>query len=152
MPSPRQDILQRLLARIGTIQKANGYSTDAGLSILFGETPMLGPSDPEAAVALLVRDDQIENLGGQGADDIVVQLPVEVQAIAKASQGQPGLTLEAVIADVKRAVEQGDRCLDGLLTRDMLRGRTRTLPREPGATSIGAGVGYTMFYLDPWNS
>jgi hypothetical protein len=148
--SIRQAILMQLLARVTAIQVANGFSTDAGLAVLFGETPMLGPDDPSAAIAVIVGDDQSPDPYANLGDDVLTQVPVDIQAIARADVDQPWQTVEAIIADIKRAVETGDRTLGGLLTRNLQRGRTRTLNREPGATSIGASVQYAPIYLETW--
>lgn len=149
---PRQAILTELLTRVSGIQIADGYSTDAGLLVLFGETPMLGPEDPATAIAILVRDDAPDDLGGYGGDggDSVTKLPIEVQGIARADQKNPWLTVEDVIADVRRAVESADPTIGGLLTKQLQRGRVRPLNREPGATSIGASQLYTATFVDPW--
>lgn len=147
--SKRQAILTELVARVSAIQTANGYATDAGVTVFFGETPMLGGDDPSSAIALIVGDDQIDGPSSLG-DDILTTLPIDIQALARADFAHPGLTLEAVLSDIKRAIETSDRTLAGLLTRDMQRGRTRTLDREPGATCIGAAVQYQVVYLEAW--
>lgn len=149
--STRQAILTELLNRVSAIRVANGYATDAGATVLFGEAPMLGPDDPTSAIALVVGDDQIDPTSSLG-DDILTLLPVEIAAIAKADVANPWVTVEAVIADIKRAVETADRGLGGLLTRGLQRGRTRSLDREPGATSIGAAIPYSATYLDAWGN
>src|SRR4051812_20178531 len=125
MSTKRQAILSELLNRVSAITVANGYATDAGLMILFGESPLLGPDDPTSAIALIVGDDQIDSPSSVG-DDILTQLPVDLQIIARADVAQPWLTVEAGIADIKRAIETSDRTF-GLLTRPLQRGRTRSL-------------------------
>lgn len=148
--STRQAILSELLGRVGRITIGNGFATDAGQKVFVGETPVLGPDDPETAIALVVGNDtQPDEFLG---DDILTRLPIEVQAIARADLDQPWLTVEAVIADVKHAIETADRTLGGLLARNLLRGTTRTLPREPGATAIGAAVQYAAIYLETWGA
>lgn len=149
--SIRQAILTELLNRVSAITVANGYATDAGLTVLFGESPMLGPDDPLSAVALVVGDDQIDDMASLG-DDILTKLPIDVQIIARADVAHPWMTVEAGIGDIKRAVETADRTLGGLLTRGLQRGRTRSLDREPGATSIGAAIPYSATYLDAWGN
>lgn len=146
--STRHAILLAVLTRVSAIEVANGYATDAGLTIRFGESAELGPDDPDAAVAIVVGDDQVEDEGA----DILTRLPFEVQALAKADTAQPWLTIEAVLDDLKRAMETVDRTLGGLLTRDLLRGRTRTLRREPGATTVGAARSYTATYVESWGA
>lgn len=146
--STRQQLFTKILDRLALIQKANGFNTDAGLTILFQELPELGPDDPGEAIALLLDDDQLQDHG----DDILVVLPFRVAALARAGAADltPGLVVEQVLSDIKRAIEDGNRTLDQLLTRDLKRGRTRAMPREEGSTTIGVSLMYTAVYLDKW--
>jgi hypothetical protein len=57
-----------------------------------------------------------------------------------------------VIADIKRAVETADRTPGRPADTGLQRGRTRSLDREPGATSIGATIQYSATYLDGWGN
>ena len=148
MASKRPDILTEFLTRVSAIQKANGYNTDAGLKVFFGATPELGPDDPDEAAALIIGDDTTTYLG----DETQVSLPIDIQALAKASGDQPWVTVELVLADIKHAIESGDRSMGGLLCTDMKVGRTRSLKREPGATTVGAAVQYSATYIDGWNA
>lgn len=145
--STRLAILTELVNRVGQITIENGFATNAGLTVLFGESPMLGEDDPPSAVALIIGDDQAQD---QSGDDTLTSLPIDIQALAKAEVKQPWRTVEAVIADIRMAIERGDRTIGGLVTRPLARGRTRRLQREPGATTIGAAVQYTAFFLDTW--
>jgi hypothetical protein len=142
----RQNILADIIQRLGAITTANGFATDAGAALFFGETPLLGEGDADEAIAVIVRDDVPEYLG----DDIRVVLPIDVQALAKADLQHPWMTVEAVIGDVKRAMEVADRGLDGKLIAQLTRGRTRALPRDPESTVIGAAVEYRGTYLESW--
>lgn len=145
--STRLAILTELVNRVGQITIENGFATNAGLTVLFGESPMLGEDDPPSAVALIIGDDQAQD---QSGDDTLTSLPIDIQGLAKAEIKQPWRTVEAVIADIRMAIERGDRTIGGLVTRPLARGRTRRLQREPGATTIGAAVQYTAFFLDTW--
>jgi len=154
MPSVRQQILAELLGRVAEISVEHGFQSDAGLKVLFGEAPQLGPDDPSELIAVVVRDDIPSDQSGHGVDAdgvIVTMLPVEVQAIVKADLEQPWVTVEAVIADIKRAIETGDRGLGGLLTLNLFRGRIRALTREPGSTFVGAGVEYRAIFAESWS-
>jgi hypothetical protein len=146
--STRQDVIGELVSRVEDISIVNGYQTDAGLTLFVGATRQLGPDDPNTAICVLVRDDAATDLGG----DVSTTLPVECQAIGKVTLDAAWLTVEAIIADIRKAIETGDRTLDGLLTRDLVRGRTRALPRDPGSTQIGAGVEYRATFLESWNA
>jgi hypothetical protein len=151
--SVRQDILAEILSRVATIDVSQGFQTDAGRQVFFGESPQLGPDDPEAAIAVVVRDDfSTDQSGfGEGEDGIsVALLPIEIQGVVKADLEQPWVTVEQIISDIKRAVETSDRGLGGLLAVALARGRTRTQHREPGSTIVGASIEYRAIVAESW--
>ena len=144
--STRQQALAVLELRLSLIRLDNGYQTDAGSRIFIGENPVLGENDPEATLAIVVRED---TLGHQG-ENVVVTLPVEVQAIVRADAERPDRTTEAVIADIKTAVEK-DHDLGGtLMRRGLERGKTRPLPRADGSQFVGASVEYVLKFAEGW--
>ena len=143
--------MNEMAARAAKIQKADGYNTDAGLLVLLGETPTLGPNDPAEATAVVVRDSVVFHQ----AENVGEVLTVEVQALVKATVAGPVLAVERVVADIKFAVEmkdgQPDHTLGGRLTaRGLERGGTRVLEREPGSEFVGAAVEYRLRYLEKW--
>lgn len=158
MPSRRQRILEAFVARLRAIRKVDGFDTDAGLHVHLAEAPAFGPDDPETVIAVVIGDDaprfQMEK--------VLNHLPLEVQVLADVSRPEdmekPWLAIEAVLGDVKRAVELADRRfhveIDGktipLLTSELLRGPTRTLPRETGTTVVGAGIAYFAPFAEVW--
>jgi len=144
-PSVRYQIITEIARRLELISMPSGYNTNAGALVFFGETPTLGPSDPEQALALVVRGDLV---GYQGAN-VVTTLPIEVQALAKIDTG-PTVIVEQIIDDIKRAIES-DHSLGGLLLpRGLIRGITVPLEREPGSQFVGASVGYNMMFAEKW--
>lgn len=142
----RQQVLAAIEARLLVILRANGYQTDAGVAVYLGEAPPLGPDDPPAAIAIVVRDDIPSDQG----DVVHVVQPLELQALANVSCQRPWQTVEAVLADLTRAIEIEDRGAGGLLVRDLVRGRTRTLLREVGTTTVGVGREYRVTYAERW--
>ena len=148
MASKREAILTALIARVSAIQVANGFATDAGAVVIVGETPELGPDDPTVALAVILGDDQ----PGYQGEHVFVELPIGIQALARADLEQPWLSIEAVIADIKRAVELEDRTLGGVVRRFLQRGPTRALPREPGSTTVGAVVTYIAPFVEQWGN
>lgn len=148
MSTKRQDILEALRARLQAITRIGGYATDAGALVFLGEQPDLGPDDPDVALAIGVGDDE----PGHQGEHVFIRLPLEIQAIAKASLDEPWLTIEAVIGDIKKAVEQSDRTLGGYVKRQIERGVTRTLAREPGSTTVGVGITYVAPYVEVWGA
>lgn len=147
-PSRRHAILAVFASRLAAIQVANGYQTDAGLAVYLGVAPELGESDPDAAIAILAGDDVVKYQG----ENLAIDFPVILAAIAKADLAEPWAAIELLLDDIKRAVELPDRTLGKLVPRQILRGSTRTLPREPGSTTVGVGVTYVAPYVERWGA
>lgn len=144
--SKRQLALTELQERLEGIASAAGYQTDAGALIFIGEAPALGESDPTEALAIVIQPDEP---GFQG-EKVAITLPIEVWALAKTTE--PWATVEAVIADIKKAVET-DHDLGGtLLPRGLERGPTQTLAREDGQQYVGAAVAYRLRYAESWGA
>lgn len=146
MASRRRAILEAMQARLETIHTAAGFATEAGAAVFLNETPALGPDDPDVAIAMLVGDDTST---WQGLH-VMLQLPIEIQALAKADTAAPWWAAEDVLADIKRAMEQVDRTLGGLVKRQIERGVTRTLAREAGSTTVGVSITYVAPYTERW--
>lgn len=146
-------ILLRLGARLSVLTTANGFTTDAGLHVYIGAAPELGDGDPDDAIAVVPRDDlATEEYGKQW-----IKLPIEIQAIGKASIADAWSKLEVLLGAIKIAIENpADRNLaDGgapLLKGDMTRGATRVVERPPGSPTIALGVVYLCSYVEPWGN
>lgn len=151
MASLRQALLEQLYrARLQAIQIADGYATDAGSHVFLGEAPIFGTDDPPAAIAIVVGDDELLKAQGKA---IFIRLPVEIQCLATVERerlSEPWAVIEEMLGDVKKAMEQDDELLHGNDKRTLARGVTRVLPREPGTTSVGAGITYTLGYQELW--
>jgi hypothetical protein len=146
--SNRQEILEVLQARLAAIQIANGFQTDAGLHVFTHETPDLGPDDPEQAVAMVVGEDEPFFQGEQ----VFLKMPVEMQAVVKADLDTPYVTVEAILADIKKAIELPDRTLGKRIRHQIERQSTRTLLREPGSETVGVGITYVCPYTEVWGN
>lgn len=140
--SVRQQILAAIQARLQAIQIANGFQTDAGSLVFLGESPQLGTDDPIAAVAIVPQDAQF------GANRVETW-SIEIQGLTKADLDQPYVAIEAIVADIQKAMELDDRSLGGLV-KYVDGGSIRALPRDPGATTVGAGVFYTFTRIRVW--
>jgi len=148
--SRRQDILAAFVARLEGIQVATGYQTDVGQLVFIGERPVLGPDDPTASLDVVVAADE----PGYQGENVFVTLPVTVRAVVKADwpNGTPWQTVEAVIADIKTAIEI-DHDLGGLLVpRGLERGPVEPRDREAGDTIVGAGIQYSLKYVEKWGA
>ena len=161
-PSKRQVALADLLTRLAFIQKAKGYNTDAGAHIFEGEAPRLGNGDPPAALAVFVGDDTPETSGGL----VRTRVPIEIWATVPAGLQSPLMAIEAIIADIRTAVEiEQDASVDrslGLfngvtgapatLPLGLERGPTRPLRREPGSEYVGASAEYVARFETQWGT
>jgi len=143
MPTIRQGIGAEAVERIATILTANDFETDAGANVFIGSTPELGKDDPDDAIAVVFGDDSVTHQ----QQKTYLTLPIEIQAVVKVGPSNAWLRLEAILGDIKRAMETADRRIAGY---PMRRGTTRTLEREPGSTTAGVGVTYEMDYSEPW--
>jgi hypothetical protein len=143
----RQQILEALAERLGAISVENGYLTNAGERVYLGETPELGNDDPVNAIAIVVQDTDTRYQGMQ----VLESIPIEIQALARAENLDAAyLSSESILGDIIRAVEQEDRTLGGLVKQQIQLGSTRTLPREPGMTTVGIGITYRTDFTRAW--
>lgn len=149
MASRRQLILETMRTRLLAILVASNFNTNAGREVHLNEEVNLGPNDPEVAIAIIVNDDEVRFSVG---DKLAVDLPIEIQALARADAAEPWIAVEQVIQDIKRAVELADRRLGGLLQKDMERGSTRTIARKGGSTTVGAAIAYPVQYAEAWGA
>lgn len=147
-PSRRQQILELLLGRLQLIKVRRGFQTDAGKLVLLDEFPSFGESDTDIAIAMVVLPDEV----GYTGVNTVVSLPIEIQAIARAELEYPWREAEAVLADIKKAIELEDRRLNELARPYIVRGTTRTMSREEGQNFVGRGITYVVPYVEGWGT
>lgn len=151
--SRRQLILEALRTRAAEIEIANGFQTDVGKRLYFGEVPNLGPHDSNQALAIIPMEDQIGELQ---LGNLSILLPVNFVALAKPTLSEPWVIVEQVIADIKKAIELEDRTLGGLLTggrnnpEGLIRGTTEVAVRQSGSDAVGAMVTYVCHYAEAW--
>lgn len=151
MASRRKLILAEILTRLEAITTANGFNTDAGAEVCLNEAPGFGPDDPEQVIVVKVNED----FPGHQAMHTFIRLPIDIQAMAKADPTDATsayITAENILEDVKRAIELEDRTLGRLVQRQIERGSTRTMEREPGTPYVGIAVTYTAPYIEQWGS
>lgn len=145
--SRRQEILAALKSRCQAISVAAGFQTNAGSAVYLHEAPALGPDDAAVAIAIVVGDDNLKWMGAK----ILLSLPVEFQVLGSVEDlDDVASAIEAVLSDVKQAIELEDRTLDGLCAAFLERGATRTLPREDGSIAVGVGITYWVPYREVW--
>jgi len=156
--SRRMAALEDLLARLAFIQTVKGYNTNAGAQIFEGEAPRFGsPEDQPAALAVFVGDDSPEMQGGT----LRTRVPIEIWACVNVGFNSPLLLVEAVIADIRIAVEiekdgATDRALGvfnggpATMPTGLDRGPTRALRREQGSEFVGASVEYVARFETRW--
>lgn len=148
--SKRQRILEAFRTRLEAIRLDDSearFFTDVGWCVYLQEFPELGPEDPDAAVAIVLPEDEVP----AQMVNVVTRLPIEIHALAKVGDAsRPWETVEAVLADIRRAIELEDRTLGGLLRDQMRRGPTKATEREPGSTTVGASITYPVLYVEGW--
>ncbi len=146
MASTRQLILAEITDRVETIRVASGFQTDAGAAVYVGEVPELGPDDPDVAIAIVARDESPR-------ENDIVEWPILLAAVTKvASPSAASGAIEAILADVKAAIETpGDQTLGGLV-KWIARGGRSAIPREAGSLTAGALIPYTVTFIDRWGS
>ena len=156
MASKRYAALADIKARLAYITTGNEFNTDAGLHVTMGEVYELGPDDPQLGITVNVGDAAEEFTGSLTN----VELPVEITAYIPASTVDPLLLLERIIEDIKWAIEiddepgigrfAGDAVDHGTLPTGVNRAGTRSYPRQPGASIVGASVTYMLSFQEPW--
>jgi hypothetical protein len=151
--SKRVRFLAAVVARLEVIRQGdtNGegvtFNTDAGRKIFLGEDPVLGPDDPPQCICIEIQDDE----PGSQKEHVVYELPIEVQAIVPADTARPYLAAEAVLADIKAALELDDKTFGGICIREgFRRGPARPLPRPDGSTFVGVAVTYRALLAEKW--
>lgn len=148
--SRRQRILEALKTRVEAIRVEDGFETDLGLHVLFGELPAFGPDDPAQVLAILPREDQV----GDALNNIPILLPVDIAVLVAPGVTAPWVLVEAGLRDVKTAIELEDRGLGGLLVGGrnnpggVKRGTTETFPRTSGSQVAGASITYVCPYVE----
>lgn len=147
MASTRERILEACKARLDHVVPPAWFADYGDLVVLLGEVTDLGPDDPPTAIAIVPGEDAIRRQGLK----FLITLPIEMQAVVRVDLDDPHTKAEELLASIKRAFELEDLTLGGLITRDSIqRLPTRVLPREPGMTSVGVGVTYSVDYQETW--
>ncbi len=134
-------ILEAAQARLVLILRASGYATDAGQCVFAGEITAIGPDDPEQAISVV--------LGIDTPGRPLTQVPIQISALARADIDEPWLAAEAILGDIRTAMETTDRTLGGLV-KTMEKGSVQPYPREPGSTVVGVTITYLATYVDWW--
>lgn len=155
--SLRADLIRRFVERLQTITTGNGFLTDAGAALLVGVDVNLGEADVDQGIVLLIGDDQVPFVGEHAR----IVLPFVVQAVVKVpvtlELSDPLATqdrVEALLVDIKRAVELEDRYLGigpGKVGK-LERGPTAPLARDAGSEYVGATILYRIGYSEAWGS
>lgn len=145
-PSRRARLVAAIADRLETIRTSGGFATNAGEMVSVGYLPILGKDDPDVALALTIGTD-IPNSALAPGKKVTIQLPLTVHLQVKGTSDDAWMTVEAGIADVKKAMEQiTDRTVQGLIQPEITRGNTTTLARASGDESQGARLVYTLTY------
>lgn len=147
----RQLILAEVLARLQTIRRPNGFETDAGRYVLIGEIA-IGPDDADEAIAMVPGE--TSPLSDRTIGKVAEVLPIGIAALARVRSyteyARAWMRAEAILADIKQALEIADRTYGGLIQNDLRRGPTVTLERPEGGDTLGIGITYEAWYHTGW--
>jgi hypothetical protein len=153
MSSRRQRIIEMLVQRLRTIQATSGYETDAGLYLYWGPV-VLGPDDPPMAIAVVPGTTETNPLQ---AGKKIITLPIEFHAVVREDTPQRGTMenswaqAEAILSDIKRAVEVDDPEFDRLVV-DFTAGEVSPLVRQEGGEILGLRIEYRVVYAETWGN
>lgn len=144
----RWQVLQAFATRLAAIATSAGYRTDAGALVMVAEKRVLGPDDPDAAIAVMPGETTVAQ---NPRSKLLEQLPIEIQLLVKSDINKPGWMREAGLADIKKAIEI-DHDLGGLAPSNFTRGSTRPFDREQGSTDEGVGITYLVQIQEGWGA
>lgn len=113
MTTKRQDIVDRLIALMGTVTTANGYETDIGLSVHDFETHFQEEDLPALSVYDLVAD--VEFVNGNKKDGRGQQKTLNLQLRIFAAAETKVTELRKMIGDVNKALGTDKRLGDTVL-------------------------------------
>lgn len=150
--SRRERVLDEVLSRLSAIEAGADYATSAGSSVHLGEAPVFGDeSDPKEAIVVVVGEDEVKFHG----NGLLLMLPLRIQAQVAVSRLELGTAYqyaEAIVADIKRAMELDDRTLGGTLNGFLERGPTRTIARDVGSEYVGVEIEYRAPMKEDWGN
>lgn len=146
--SARQDIIDEVRGRLSGILVADGFQTNAGQNVLVGMVPSFSPDDPTQAIALLIDKDEPSYQG----EAVVIRVPLVVHACVRADVSDPCVAAEAVIADIKKAIETDHDLGKLALARGLERGVVSAAIREQGSEYVAGSVEYRITYREVWGN
>lgn len=147
MDTVAKRIVQTLATRLGVVQVANGYNTDAGLRVFRGRRsfdastvtlPVLSVWNPES------EPDEMYH-----AERLDMTASVVVEGFAVADVNAPNDTAQDLLGDIKQALflheTTADQTVNGLAVQIRFRGEVTQVPEE-GATVVSVLVRADVFY------
>lgn len=140
--STAKDIAAEISDRLATITVANGYVTDIGTSVYRGRRTLDEAMLP--CIVLVEGPDQVnEQLRTQAK--LAQRYSIEGHAICDADN--PSDMGHDIIADLKKALFNGDRTFGGPVRNIEYRGRN-IVTREDGFNAVAASVDIDMTYSE----
>lgn len=142
----RARILEAMRVRLAGIRRVNGYATDAGDRLSIGA--VFFGADDDLALALIPGDSK--KVGSRQLRKKARTLELQIVAMAATDDRDAWMRVEALIGDIKRAVETDDAELGGLLTSPLEDGEELALSSGEGGESFGTSVFYIATYIEGW--
>ncbi len=147
--SRRKLIIAALKARAATITVANGYFTNAGQRVEYGNA---GHTTDDALPRVTLSVEDVEPPTPRNQHKAMRRLPVRAEIkLAPADALSPLDAAEDALADLKTALfEAGDRTLGIVGVHNIEEGREGVVDRADGSTLVGAWVEFAVFYSEKY--
>lgn len=150
--SKAADIAAAVALRLAGISTANGYATNAGQQVRRNAASL--DADLLPGINLVEDEDLVESQritsrpeGESGPVEIAALLPLSIDAIGPCDPANPAIAGHALVADIKRAIFDGDLLWGGRATHTRYVGRTIS-PRLEGTSEVGVRVQIQIGYVE----
>lgn len=143
--SKAKTLAQRVADRVALVTVANGYLTDIGLRVLRGRLALDESFLPCAVV--VEGDDSIED---QTEIKAKVAQAFIVEGHAECDPDNPNDTAHDIVADLKRAIFDGDRTFEGFVPGPKgLRYNGKNFGTRPDGTNVvAASIQFTCVFVE----
>ena len=138
--SPREDLLDAFAALLGQIQQANGYLTDAGLSVTREPTPVLAEAAGEFVTVVWARQQRATEAALVRSHRLTtVQVIAKVPATLDGAQTR----LDAITTDIEVAMDSRQTAFPTGYQYPQYQSAEPLVPQPHTAGWIGVSITYT---------